>query len=39
VWLRYRSEKYFGEHRTPPGGSRRSGKSGQGRKSENRKSR
>ena len=20
VWLRYRSEKYFGEHRTPPGG-------------------
>jgi hypothetical protein len=18
VWLRYRSEKYFGEHRTPP---------------------
>lgn len=19
VWLRYRSEKYFGEHRTPPG--------------------
>jgi len=25
VWLRYRSEKYFGEHRTPPG-------KGQGRK-------
>jgi hypothetical protein len=24
VWLRYRSEKYFGEHRTPPGGRRRS---------------
>ena len=23
VWLRYRSEKYFGEHRTPPGGGRR----------------
>lgn len=23
VWLRYRSEKYFGEHRTPPGGDRR----------------
>ncbi len=21
VWLRYRSEKYFGEGRTPPGGS------------------
>ena len=20
VWLRYRSEKYFGEHRTAPGG-------------------
>jgi hypothetical protein len=19
VWLRYRSEKYFGNHRTPPG--------------------
>ena len=24
VWLRYRSEKYFGEQRTPPGGRRRS---------------
>ncbi len=24
VWLRYRSEKYFGEHRTPPAGRRRS---------------
>ena len=23
VWLRYRSEKYFGEHRTPPGGRKR----------------
>ncbi|HSI13664.1 MAG TPA: Precorrin-3B methylase [Chthoniobacter sp.] len=23
VWLRYRSEKYFGEGRTPPGGKRR----------------
>lgn len=23
VWLRYRSEKYFGDHRTPPGGGRR----------------
>ena len=22
VWLRYRSEKYFGEDRTPPGGTR-----------------
>ncbi len=29
VWLRYRSEKYFGDHRTPPKG--RSGK-GQHRK-------
>ncbi len=26
VWLRYRSEKYFGEHRTPPSGK---GKRGQ----------
>jgi hypothetical protein len=25
VWLRYRSEKYFGEGRTPPGGGRRRG--------------
>jgi len=23
VWLRYRSEKYFGDERTPPGGGRR----------------
>ena len=23
VWLRYRSEKYFGEHRTPPGSGRK----------------
>lgn len=23
VWLRYRSEKYFGDGRTPPGGRRR----------------
>jgi hypothetical protein len=23
VWLRYRSEKYFGEGRTPPGGDRK----------------
>jgi hypothetical protein len=22
VWLRYRSEKYFGERRTPPGGAK-----------------
>ena len=33
VWLRYRSEKYFGPHRTPPGqkqrSSRRSRKGGQ----------
>lgn len=24
VWLRYRSEKYFGSHRTPPGTGRQS---------------
>lgn len=23
VWLRYRSEKYFGAHRTPPGSKRK----------------
>lgn len=23
VWLRYRSEKYFGDHRTPPGGGKK----------------
>ena len=23
VWLRYRSEKYFGEHQTPPGRAQR----------------
>ena len=23
VWLRYRSERYFGEHRTPPGARRK----------------
>ncbi len=23
VWLRYRSEKYFGAHRTPPGGGKK----------------
>lgn len=32
VWLRYRSEKYFGAHRTPPKTKGRSGK-GQNRKS------
>lgn len=32
VWLRYRSEKYFGEHRTSPGRNRRSGKSGKAKK-------
>lgn len=26
VWLRYRSEKYFGTHQTQPGGNRRSSK-------------
>jgi hypothetical protein len=25
VWLRYRSEKYFNEQRTPPGGGKRRG--------------
>lgn len=30
VWLRYRSEKYFGEDRTPPG----SGPPGRGREKE-----
>jgi hypothetical protein len=32
VWLRYRSEKYFGAHRTPPKAKGRSGK-GQNRQS------
>lgn len=27
VWLRYRSDKYFGAHRTPPGGQPRSKRS------------
>jgi hypothetical protein len=27
VWLRYRSEKYFGDHRTSPGQNRRTKKS------------
>ncbi|MGA1626293.1 MAG: Precorrin-3B methylase [Prochlorothrix sp.] len=32
VWLRYRSEKYFGAHRTPPGSGRsKSGRSKSGR--------
>ena len=31
VWLRYRSEKYFGAHRTPPGANRCSGKGRRGR--------
>ena len=26
VWLRYRSEKYFGDRRTPPGTGRKPGK-------------
>lgn len=26
IWLRYRSEKYFGTHQTPPGKNSRSGK-------------
>lgn len=26
IWLRYRSEKYFGPHQTAPGQNRRSGK-------------
>lgn len=25
IWLRYRSEKYFGAHQTPPGSKKRSG--------------
>ncbi|MEM6424290.1 MAG: Precorrin-3B methylase [Cyanobacteria bacterium P01_D01_bin.128] len=36
VWLRYRSEKYFGAHRTPPGGNRRSRKNGKGRSGKRR---
>lgn len=28
VWLRYRSEKYFGPHQTPPGSRRRSARRG-----------
>ncbi|MEL6602988.1 MAG: Precorrin-3B methylase [Cyanobacteria bacterium J06614_10] len=26
IWLRYRSEKYFGPHQTAPGSNKRSGK-------------
>jgi hypothetical protein len=33
VWLRYRSEKYFGPHQTAPGSGRRSAKRGGKRKS------
>jgi hypothetical protein len=29
IWLRYRSEKYFGNHQTPPGSSHRSAKRSQ----------
>ena len=38
VWLRYRSEKYFGNHRTPPGGNRRSSKGGKGRSHQSKRS-
>ena len=40
VWLRYRSEKYFGADRTPPGGNGRSGtgRSGTGRSETGRRS-
>lgn len=30
VWLRYRSEKYFGSHQTPPGSKKRSAKGRKG---------
>ena len=32
IWLRYRSEKYFGAHQTAPGSSHRSGKKRSGKK-------
>lgn len=32
VWLRYRSEKYFGSHQTPPSRGQRSAKGGQRRR-------
>ena len=37
IWLRYRSEKYFGAHRTAPGSPRKTGK--QTRKDKPRRSR
>lgn len=38
VWLRYRSEKYFGAHRTAPGSSRKTGKkTGKGQKPRSRR--
>jgi hypothetical protein len=37
VWLRYRSEKYFGDHRTPPGSHQRARK-GQGRSRKSKRS-
>ncbi len=33
IWLRYRSEKYFGAHQTAPGKNKRSGKGGSSQKS------
>ncbi|MEL6553609.1 MAG: Precorrin-3B methylase [Cyanobacteria bacterium J06621_11] len=33
IWLRYRSEKYFGAHQTQPGQNKRSGKKRSGKKS------
>lgn len=36
VWLRYRSEKYFGDHQTPPGGHRRSKRGPGGKPSKHR---
>jgi hypothetical protein len=39
VWLRYRSEKYFGEHQTPPGTNRPSQTSRRGGKPKRQKSR
>ena len=38
IWLRYRSEKYFGTHRTAPGSPRKTGKKkGQGKQSRSRR--
>ncbi|MEM0980479.1 MAG: Precorrin-3B methylase [Cyanobacteria bacterium P01_H01_bin.58] len=39
VWLRYRSEKYFGAHRTAPGSKHRSSKGQKGGKQKKRRSR